>query len=281
VRVFRAGRTFYRLRLGRWGLGQLGAIAGIAFSLVVLDGMDSYARAARAAAMKRPPAAAPVPSPAANPATPTPASTPAGAPTAKAKRERSRGGAGLQAVTRIAEHWPEWVFPVLRILEFGGVILYLFQIPLTYAMVRLDYELRWYIVTDRSLRIRSGLTTVQESTMSFANVQQVVVTQGPLQRLLGIADVRVQSAGGGGDPEQHKGGDSLHTGVFHGVANATEIRDLILERLRLFRAAGLGDPEDRPTAAPAAPPSPAAAADSLAAARELLAEARALRESLG
>lgn len=116
--------------------------------------------------------------------------------------------------------------------------------------------------------------------MSFANVQQVVVTQGPLQRLLGIADLRVQSAGGGGDAEQHKGGDSLHTGVFHGVANATEIRDLILERLRQFRAAGLGDPEERSVAAPAAPAASPAASIALAAARELLAEARALRQSL-
>jgi hypothetical protein len=278
ARVFRAGRTFYQLRLGRWGLAQLGAIAGIAFSLVLLDRMEAGARAVQAAAA--PPAAGAAPTSPPPPAvSPAPASE--SAPPAKPKKERTRSASSQRALTKIAERWPAWVFPLLRFAEFAGILLYLFQIPLTYAMVRLDYELRWYIVTDRSLRIRSGLTTVQESTMSFANVQQVVVTQGPLQRLLGLADVRVQSAGGGGDPEQHKGGDSLHTGVFHGVANATEIRDLILERLRLFRAAGLGDPEDRPTTAPAAPPAPAAAADSLAAARELLAEARALRESLG
>ena len=81
------------------------------------------------------------------------------------------------------------------VVEGIGVILYLIQIPITYAMARLDYELRWYIVTDRSLRIRAGLWSLQESTMSFANLQQVEVRQGPLQRLLGIADVRVQSAG--------------------------------------------------------------------------------------
>ena len=84
--------------------------------------------------------------------------------------------------------------------------------------------------------------------MSFANLQQVVVTQGPLQRLLGLADVRVQSAGGGGDTHEKGGGDSLHTGVFHGVDNAGEIRDLILERLRHFRETGLGDPHELRTA---------------------------------
>ena len=121
--------------------------------------------------------------------------------------------------------------------------------------------------------------------MSFANIQQVAVTQGPLQRALGIADVRVQSAGGGGGHgDAHHGGqeDSLHTGVFHGVENANEIRDLILERLRLFRQAGLGDPDDpHLEAAPILPPTLAAEGGStLAAARELLEEARAFKQAV-
>lgn len=115
--------------------------------------------------------------------------------------------------------------------------------------------------------------------MSFANLQQVEVKQGPLQRLLGLADVRVQSAGGGGALDEKHQHDSLHTGVFHSVENATEIRDLILERLRQFRQAGLGDPDDHHHHE--APPAVAVApADALAAAQELLAEARALRASV-
>lgn len=278
VRVFRAGRTFYQLRLAAWGLGQLGAIAGIVFSLFMLDRMEAAARQARATAEAAARARA------AAPATPVaPPSADAESPPPKAKKKRPRDGSPVQSAVRIAEKWPEWVFPLLRLAEFCGIVLYLLQVPVTYAMVRLDYELRWYIVTDRSLRIRSGLTTVGESTMSFANVQQVVVTQGPLQRALGIADLRVQSAGGGGGGDEHgKGGESLHAGVFHGVDNAAEIRDLILERLRRFRAAGLGDPDDRATAdaAPVPMPAPADRA-ALAAAREVLAEARALRQALG
>jgi uncharacterized membrane protein YdbT with pleckstrin-like domain len=182
----------------------------------------------------------------------------------------------------VAARWPGWVFPLLKLAELGGILLYLGQIPVTYAMARLDYELRWYIVTDRSLRIRSGLASVQESTMSFANVQQVVVSQGPLQRVLGIADVRVQSAGGGGGGESHQkgAGDSLHTGIFHGVNNANEIRDLILERLRRFRETGLGDPDEPPTA-PVSVAAEPPASTALVAARELLSEARALRQALG
>ena len=114
--------------------------------------------------------------------------------------------------------------------------------------------------------------------MSFANLQQVVVSQGPLQRLLSIADVRVQSAGGGGGSsnEHSKKDDSLHSGVFHGVDNAHEIRDLILRRLSQFREAGLGDPDDHHHPAE----EPLQSTDLQIAAVELLDEARKLRGAI-
>lgn len=270
VRVFRAGRNFYKLRLLRWGAGQLGALAGIILSLTLLSRFEEIIEEARIP-----------PSP--------PALQPADERAAAGGQKRPGPGAPSRAhpkAQRLAERWPSWLFPLLTLVEWGGVVIYLVQIPLTYAMARLDYELRWYMVTDRSLRIRSGLAAVQETTMSFANVQQVVVTQGPLQRLLGIADVRVQSAGGGGDAAEHAGtGASLHTGIFHGVENAVEIRDLILRRLRQFRESGLGDPDDlHPDASPRFGPhdsaGPTGPTSALAAARELLAEARALRRAL-
>ena len=174
---------------------------------------------------------------------------------------------------------------ILLMIHLAGAAGLLLVIPFTYVMVRLDYELRWYIVTDRSLRIRSGLVRIREMTMNFANIQQITINQGPLQRWLGIADLEVSTAGGGGDshaePGKHGHHEPLHLGYFHGVDNAQEIRDLMLQRLRHFRDAGLGDPDDihvpvpQPTAAAATVP------DALAAARELLAESRALRQVLG
>jgi uncharacterized membrane protein YdbT with pleckstrin-like domain len=153
----------------------------------------------------------------------------------------------------------------------------------TYALVRLEFEQHWYIVTDRSLRIRTGILRLQESTMSFANIQQVEIRQGPVQRFLGLADVCVRSAGGGGDmthgSQGHGQEGSLHLGVFQGVDNAVEIRDLILERLRAFREAGLGDPEDARSAPAVAIPRPAGGS-AVEAANVLLGEARALREAV-
>jgi len=106
----------------------------------------------------------------------------------------------------------------------------------TFLIVRLNYEMRWYIVTDRSLRIRSGIIAVKEITMTFANIQDIRVTANPLERLLGLANVVVHSAGGGGE-----GGVLGHVGKFEGVDNANAIRDLMVDRLRTYRDSGLGE----------------------------------------
>lgn len=311
VRIFRAGRNLYKLRLLRWGFAQIGAIIGIVVSLTFINYLEREVNVLRTTPPKATPTppAATAPPPSATPASSAPvappvanstvnsapsstntSAAPATKPTSK-RTSRDRGSAQNHAeLVRILERAPSWIFLPIHLFEYGAILLFLVQIPFSYAAARLEFELRWYIVTDRSLRIRSGLLAMQESTMSFANLQQVSISQGPLQRFLGLADLRVQSAGGGGDAKtNHHGDESLHTGVFHGVENAPEIRDLILDRLRHFREAGLGDPEDRSTApaslaashASSAPlASPSTDASALAAARELLAETRALRQAL-
>ena len=172
------------------------------------------------------------------------------------------------------------VLRLLGLVEAFGVIAFIAQLPLSLLPVILDWELRWYIVTDRSLRIREGVWKVSEMTMTFANVQEVSIRQGPVERLLGIANLRVRTAGGGAGASPHDAQSeekSGHIGYFRGVDNAPAIRDLILERLKRLRDAGLGDP-DQPEAvtedAPSAPP------DVVEAARALLAEARALRKTV-
>jgi len=172
----------------------------------------------------------------------------------------------------VATFFGRWFIPFLVFLEYLGILAFLAQLPLTYALVRIEFEQHWYIVTDRSLRIRTGVLSLSESTMSFANLQQVEVKQGPLQRLLGVADVRVRSAGGGDSGED--GGEEMHVGVFHSVDNAEEIRDLILARLRAYKATGLGEGEE--TAAPIHQGTSEALREAIDAAIEVLRQTRAL-----
>ena len=254
VRVFRASRKLYYLRLIGWGAAQSFALAGIIFWFSII--LVSQREAARAQAEAVRP----------------------GARTGWVQGPQ-RNRPLSQGLKDAAGHVPAVVFTLLWLAKGVGVIVYLGQFFITYATVRLDYELRWYIVTDRSLRVRSGIWRVDEMTMSFANLQHVTFAQGPLQRLLGIADLRVKSAGGGtvtGGEGQSGQVNPMHTGMFRGVENAVEIRDLILERLRHFRETGLGDPDEL---RPLAGLRDASEAGALAAARELLVEARRLREA--
>ena len=265
VRIFRAGSSFYKLHLLIWAGSQALTLIGIVFSVGLLLRLEYDIEQERAAS----PAAASSPS--------DQGKTPA--PESAEPPKKQQVPITEQDIARLAARAPWWVLPLLTGIKIVGIIAYLVQFPLTYSAVRLNYEQRWYIVTDRSLRIRSGLVSLQEATMSFANVQHVTVTQGPLQRLLGISDVRVQSAGGGGDDPQKGEHDSMHVGIFHGVDNAGEIRDLVLERLRLFREAGLGDPDDSSESGILSTQRGAATTEDnpLAAVRELLQAARDLR----
>jgi hypothetical protein len=81
---------------------------------------------------------------------------------------------------------------------------------------------------------------------------------------LGLANVEVRSAGGGTDA--HGISSSGHLARLEGVDNAEAIRDLIVERLRVYRDSGLGEKTVE-----------AGEPGALEAAREVLGEVRALR----
>ena len=130
-----------------------------------------------------------------------------------------------------------WVGLVLTSVVFVVFLL------VRYLLIRLDYEMRYYLVTDRALRIREGAMHIQEHTYTYANIQNLTIHQGPLERLLGIANVRVQTAGGGGVPAGAQGAQVGHGGTLRGIENAEEVRDKILALLKAYRDAGLGDPK--------------------------------------
>lgn len=168
---------------------------------------------------------------------------------------------------------PTGIVWLLRAGEIFGIAVVAFRTVFGWMLVQLDYELRWYIVSDRAIRIREGITTIREKTMALANIQNISIKQGPLQRYLGIADVEVKTAGGGGDSgDSHKKGkisEPMHVAYFRGVDNPEEIRDLVLEGVKRQRDAGLGDPDE-----------PADDHDLPSAIAELLTQARALRAAV-
>ena len=149
----------------------------------------------------------------------------------------------------------------------------------SYASIRLDYDMRWYVLTDRSLRIREGIIHVREVTLTLANVQELKVSQGPIQRLLDLTDLIVDTAGGG--RAASAGGESVHghQGILRGVDRGGELRAKIEKRVKQRRGAGLGDPDEHAHDAHA--PEEANRAHTIVEAlREVRDEARALRASV-
>lgn len=125
------------------------------------------------------------------------------------------------------------LIPVLILLVLVNIIGYL--------AVHLKYDTTWYVMTDRSIRIRRGIWVITEMTLTFENIQNVTVSQGPLQRYFKISDIMIETAGGGASENKGESGLQLHQGRIQGIRNAQEIRDQILSRLRQSRSGGLGD----------------------------------------
>ena len=155
-----------------------------------------------------------------------------------------------------------WIAVSLAVPILGIVLalpfLALMVLPdvFAYVGIHLRYDTTWYVLTDRSLRIRRGILSIHETTISFENVQNVEVRQGPLQRYFGIADVLVTTAGGG-VAHHGKGGQSstlgAHVGLLQGLDDAEIVRNQILASVERMRTAGLGDeqPPGRALGAPA------------------------------
>ncbi|AKJ00806.1 Hypothetical protein AA314_02432 [Archangium gephyra] len=196
------------------------------------------------------------------------------------------GAVGLVAGYLMMPFWLRslrlpFLLEYVPLIEALACVGFLLQLSVSYTVLQLDYELRWYLVSDRSLRIREGVLSTREQTMTFANVQHVGIRQGPLQRLLGIADLEVWTAGGGeakGEAHEHSHDGGLHVGYLRGVDNAAELRAGILAHLRQSRDSGLGDPDDEQgprSSGEATSPVPPRL---LEAASELLREVRLLRQ---
>jgi membrane protein YdbS with pleckstrin-like domain len=150
--------------------------------------------------------------------------------------------------------------PALALAILPGIVAYI--------MIHLRYDTMWYVMSERSLRCRRGIWTILEHTITFENVQNVLVRRGPVQYFLGISTILIETAGA----SESEGDDKFAVGnkaIMEGIDNPEEIRALILEKVRRSRSAGLGD---EPTAQASA--GPTFEREHVEALREILVEVR-------
>ncbi len=75
------------------------------------------------------------------------------------------------------------VFPLVGIL-FSPLFFALAVVPdvIAYIAIHLRYDTTWFVLGTRSLRIRRGIWIIHETTITYENIQNVTVHQGPVQR---------------------------------------------------------------------------------------------------
>jgi len=145
-----------------------------------------------------------------------------------------------------------WLVLLLAVPLLGLVLApvawFIIVLPdiVAFIAIHLRYDTTWYIMTDRSLRLRRGIWIIREVTITFENVQNILVRQGPVQRWFGISDLVVLTAGGGVVGPKGEGGQlegTGHRGLIEGIssAKAVELRERILLKLRASSTTGLGD----------------------------------------
>ena len=113
-----------------------------------------------------------------------------------------------------------------------------------YVVIHLRYDNTWYVITNRSLRARRGIWVILEHTITFENVQNVYVRRGPIQTLFGISTIVLETAGSTAGEAENPFAVG-NKAIMQGIDNPEEIRELIMEKVRATRSAGLGDEKDK------------------------------------
>lgn len=168
--------------------------------------------------------------------------------------------------------WNSWLGLILLL---PTLVVAIVPDILAYIALHLRYDTMWYVMNDRSLRCRRGIWVILEHTITFENVQNVAVRRGPVQYFFGISTIVIETAGAAAG-EGHNEFAVGNKAIMEGIDDPKRIRELIMQRVRRSRSAGLGDEHEqlRRTA-------PGWRAEHVRALQEILDEARALREFSG
>jgi putative membrane protein len=99
------------------------------------------------------------------------------------------------------------ILPVVIVLVatafFPLAALLLVATPALLAVALLRRRCHRYALAPTSVQVTRGVFTQRDWTIPYGNVQAVSVRRGPIQRLLGIATVRIDTAGGRGLDRPH------------------------------------------------------------------------------
>ena len=142
---------------------------------------------------------------------------------------------GIYAVIGIVIGYLSWAIPLTiiftpQIMSQAPTLLILIYAPLIVIIIFLSiwiskfYNSIFYSLMENELVVEKGVIWKKKNIIPYSKITNVDVSQGPLERALGIASIRIQTAGysGAARPEAS----------LIGIRNYERLKNTILEKVR-------------------------------------------------
>ena len=138
------------------------------------------------------------------------------------------------------EEIPNWTFTILYIVD--GSIFVLFNV------IALLYNITFwksfsYRISDKYIRIQSGVFTKSKTTIPFSRIQNINLAQGVFDRMFGLHTVKIETAGKSAGQQQ--GGPIRPEGYIPGVKDPRKIVEIIDQLVHKYTQtktdSGIGD----------------------------------------
>jgi len=127
-----------------------------------------------------------------------------------------------------------WYIPVLLFAPLvaivGVSIPALVIIIITALWIQLYYEKIFYKLTETEMEWKRGVWFRRTGIVPYNRITNIDITQGPLSRILGIASLRIQTAGYSA-PSQGSFGKFAEIRI-EGMKQFEELRELIMQFVR-------------------------------------------------
>jgi putative membrane protein len=94
--------------------------------------------------------------------------------------------------------------------------------PVTFPILFFRYHTMRYRFDEEGISMRWGLLFKKEVNLTYSRIQDIHLTSGVIQRWLGLADIRVQTASGSAEAEM----------TIEGITCCGELRDFLYSKMR-------------------------------------------------
>ena len=80
----------------------------------------------------------------------------------------------------------------------AAAVLIILAVTAVIAVPKMRCERYKYVVNDEVIRVRAGLIWISETIIPMERLHKIEVSQGPVDRMFGLASIKVTTAGGDG-----------------------------------------------------------------------------------